>query len=119
MAPTIAIETPGFSEDMAAGFQRALQGAIETLAPPERPARPRTINLLGLSIYHQHWQGSLAHLTELLRLMGIEVLAAPGAGSSVAEIERIAEAEYKAISVKEHTGLLVLLPSFCVAMTVT
>lgn len=110
MAPTIATETPGFSEDMAAGFQRALQGAMETLAPPLaapwRPARPRTINLLGLSIYHQHWQGSLVHLTEFLRLMGIEVLAAPGAGSSVAEIERIAEAECNIVIHQEYADTL-------------
>jgi len=45
---------------MASGYQDALISAIEALDLPERPALSRRVNLLGLSIYHQHWRGSLA-----------------------------------------------------------
>lgn len=47
------------------------------------PATPRTVNLVGLSIYQKHWQGNVNALTNLLGLCSIEVQAVLCAGSSV------------------------------------
>lgn len=104
--PAIAIETPGFSESVAAGYQKALQSAIEALEPSEQPSQPHCVNLLGLSIYHQHWQGSLTALRELLGLMGVGVGAAPGAGSSAAEIRALGSARYNVVVHQEYADHL-------------
>lgn len=104
--PAIAIETPGFSESMAAGYQKALQSAVEVLDPPKRPTQPHCVNLLGLSIYHQHWQGSLAALRELLGLMGVRVGTVLGAGSSVEEIRALGEAQYNVMVHQEYADRL-------------
>ena len=104
--PTVAIEAPGFSSSMASGHQDALISAIEALDPPVQVASPTCVNLLGLSIYHQHWQGSLTGLRELLRLMGIEVVAAPGAGSSVEEIRALPRARFDLVIHQEYADQL-------------
>lgn len=104
--PAVAIEAPGFSSSMASGYQDALISAVEALDPPVRVASPNCVNLLGLSIYHQHWQGSLAGLRELLRLMGIEVIAVPGAGSSAEELRALAGARCNLVIHQEYADRL-------------
>ncbi len=83
--PGVTIEMPASSQPMAEGYQQAVLAVLETLGLSRLPVFPKTISLIGMSIAHHHWAGSLAELRRLLALCGIEVLCAPGAGSPIAE----------------------------------
>jgi nitrogenase molybdenum-iron protein alpha/beta subunit len=50
------------------------------------------VALLGLSITHQHWAGSVAELRRLLALCGIDVVCAVGAGGGVDEYRELPRA---------------------------
>ena len=86
--PAVAIETPGFSASMASAHQQALMAAMAAIDPPACPVVSQHVNLLGMSIYHKHWQGSLAGLQRLLEAMCVSVGATLGAGCSVEDIRR-------------------------------
>jgi nitrogenase molybdenum-iron protein alpha/beta subunit len=58
--------------------------------------------LVGLSIAHQHWSGSLEELRRLLGLCGIELICAIGAGSATDEYERIPQASCYAVIHDEY-----------------
>lgn len=83
--PCVSIEMPSISRPMAHGYQQAILAVLESLDLPRRAVRPGTVSLIGLSLAHRHWEGSLAELRRLLALCGIEVLCAPGAGSPTDE----------------------------------
>lgn len=83
--PSVGVEMPAISQPIAAGHQQAVLAVLETLNLPKSPVRSRTVNLIGLSIAHNHWAGSILELRRLLGMCGIEVLCAPGAGSPTAD----------------------------------
>lgn len=87
------LDMPAISRSMAEGYEQAVLAVIETLAlKPARVRHSRTVTLLGLSIAHNHWAGSLQELRRLLTMCGIEVVCAPAAGSPIAAWKRIPEA---------------------------
>lgn len=91
--PVASIDMPAISRSMAEGYQQAIAAVLDTLDPkPAAARRPLAVTLVGLSIAHHHWAASLAELRRLLALCGIDVVCAPGAGSPVAEWNRIPEA---------------------------
>ena len=83
--PAIAIEMPAFSRTMAEGYQQAVLAVLEGLNLSPKPIFPGSVSLIGLSITHANWAGSLGELRRLLALCGVKVLCAPAAGSPVAE----------------------------------
>ena len=83
--PGVTIEMPALSQPMADGYQQAILAALETLDLSRSPVCPKAVSLIGISIAHHHWAGSLQELRRLLALCGVEVLCAPGAGSSTAD----------------------------------
>jgi len=74
----------------------AMDAMLRQLGPslwPEKSERkPKTVNLLGISIWHRYWEGDLQELKRLLSLCGVEVIAAPGAACSIEELKRMPEA---------------------------
>lgn len=90
--PCLAIEHTGFSGGFAQGFQATVLRLLERVAAPV-PQKRRVVNLIGLSIMHRHWQGSVDTLRELLALCGITVNTVLCAGCRVSELETIARAE--------------------------
>ena len=102
--PTVALEMPAISQSMGAGHQQALIAALESLDFGPWSPKPRTVALVGLSIAHHHWEGSVAELRRLLGLCGVDVCCVAGAGSSVDELRRIAEASCVAVIHEEYGG---------------
>jgi len=98
--PCVAIESAGFSTGLAQGFQAAATAILKRLSPPARPVEdPRRITLVGLSIFHRHWEGDAAELRRLLGLCGIGVHAAVCAGCSVDDLETLgASAAFVAVN---------------------
>jgi nitrogenase molybdenum-iron protein alpha/beta subunit len=100
--PCLVLENSGFSSRFSAGFQDALIQAITRLDPPPLPPVARRVNLLGLSLYQRHWQGSLAELRRLLACCGISVGATLSAGMSVAELAALAAAQLNVLVHPEY-----------------
>jgi nitrogenase molybdenum-iron protein alpha/beta subunit len=104
--PALVIEKPLFTEQFEAGWNEAAARIVECLAPQEQPVEPRTVNLVGLSIWQRHWQGSRAELERLLSLCGIRVHAVLLAGCSVAQIQTLRRAACNVIVHEELGGEL-------------
>ena len=91
--PVVCLDMPPMSRLVSEGFQAAIHGMLAALPfRSARTRRPKTVVLVGLSIAHRHWAGSLQELRRLLSLCGIDVLCVPGAGSSIVEWSHIPEA---------------------------
>lgn len=93
LIPCVAIEIAGFSKGIARGFQEAVILTLKRLAPPPVPVRPKQVNLVGLSIFHRHWDGNVAELRRLLSLCHISVNTVICAGCTVEELRHVAAAE--------------------------
>jgi nitrogenase molybdenum-iron protein alpha/beta subunit len=100
--PCATIEMPMLSHPFAAGYQQGVISILEALSPKPQQQVPKTVVLLGLSIAHQHWCGSIEELQRLLGLCGVEVLCAVGAGSATNEYQRIPQAACYAVIHDEY-----------------
>lgn len=85
--PTAMMESPPPSVTFSEGYESAILAVLGALRPLDASPEPMTVNLLGMSIADLGWEDSLADLRSLLEVCGIRVLAAPGAGCSVAELK--------------------------------
>lgn len=134
-ALTVIIDSPGASliGDDHRGFNRAFPGTsvvlpldeamaslpasmvydrtMETIMESIHTAKGRTIkgsvNILGLSIMDRDWRAALGEATAALEGMGLRVLSAPGAGSSVEELRWSVNAEYNVVVCPEYCRRLV------------
>lgn len=100
--PRVGIEMPALSQPLSDGYQQAVVAVLEALDLPPAAIRPKTVNLLGLSIGHHHWAGSVWELRRLLALCGIEVLCAPGAGSPTVDWRSIPRAACNVVVHSEY-----------------
>lgn len=90
------------SRPFPAGVDAALTGVMEELDPPSGERRRNTAVLLGLTVADVDWDFALDELSSYLGDMGIEVVCAPGAGSSLEEMRRSVDAEF-AVTVRPET----------------
>lgn len=103
--PCLALENPGYSGSFTQGFQDALRQTIERLDPLPLPVVERQVNLVGLSLYQRHWQGSLDELRRMLGLLcGISVGVTLSAGSSVAALRGLRAAQVNVLVHEEYGG---------------
>jgi nitrogenase molybdenum-iron protein alpha/beta subunit len=91
--PWLAIENTGFSEAFYRGFQLAGCALLNKLNLKATEAKPKAVNLIGFSIYQKHYEGNIAELTRLLRLVGVEVLCTPFAACTGQQLQESAIAE--------------------------
>lgn len=91
--PVACLDMPAMSCSMAEGYAQAMLAVLDILDLEPAPARrSNAVAVVGLSIAHHHWAGSLDELCRLLALCGLDVVCAPGAGSPIAAWKRIPEA---------------------------
>jgi len=91
--PVIAIETPGFSEDVCKGYERGVLHLIESLplARSDNP-NPRSVNILGLSIFHKNCIGDVNELKHMMELCGIAVNCVLCADCDLDSIKKLPDA---------------------------
>lgn len=99
---TVVIESPAFSAPASQGFEETIVRIVGSLVPKRASDHDRSVNLLGLSTMHKHWQGTVLELKRILGLMGLEVRSVPGAGSSAAEIRSSADASLNIVLCPEY-----------------
>ena len=93
--PVVTVESSGYSQQMKDGYTTAavkLIGSLCEKREKRHEAENKRINLIGLSIFHKYYEGSIRELRRLFKLCGIEVNCVLFAGSTVEEIKRLPEA---------------------------
>lgn len=103
--PVITLDSGGLKGDFWAGWRLAAKQYF-TVVPLQqrRKPRPLSVNLLGCNISYYNNINDLKELKRMLGLLGCTVAAAPGAGSSMAEIAAMSEATVN-IVVHEELGI--------------
>ena len=94
----ITVESPGYSKGIYQGYQQACRILIDRFCQKSEFAavHPR-INLLGISIFHKHWQGDLEEMQRLASLCGIEVNTCLCCECSIDEIREIPSADLNVV----------------------
>lgn len=82
------------SEPVSFGYGHTLEQIIRFVAPERRNVRKGTAVLLGLSILDKDWRSGRDELVDIVESMGLEVICTPGAGASVDDLRKSAEAEF-------------------------
>lgn len=92
--PFLSIETPGFSEGMCAGHEKAACALIDHALPESSKAKPldRHVNVLGLSLYQRHYMGDAAEMRRLLEAMGLSVVCMLCAGCTIDDVRSVPQA---------------------------
>jgi nitrogenase molybdenum-iron protein alpha/beta subunit len=101
-ANCVVVESAGFSDTAAEGFEQALIAALESISPAPLPTMSQSVNLVGISIQHRHWEGSLDELRRLLGLCGIEVVSVISAGAMVSELRNLRSGQCNAVVYNEY-----------------
>lgn len=99
----MAFESSSYSKTVAFGFDNAIVSVLKWMRLNHLPKIRKRINLIGVSIYHKHWEGTIVELTKICRLMGLDVVSCPGAGSSTAELRESSSASYNIIIFPEYS----------------
>lgn len=132
--PIITIETPGFSGDVCEGFETGVLALLDSLESSELKApksealksdalgsetlksdalkpealkpdiHPKTVNLLGLSIYQKYCTGDIIELRRLMSLCGIKINCALSGGATVDEVKKVPTASLN-IVIRPEYGL--------------
>lgn len=98
----VIIETPGFSENICYGYERAAIEIVKQLSIPKQKVQPFTVNILGLSIFHKYYRGDVKELKRLLNMCGIEVNCCLFAGCSIEDIDSLSSAELNIVIHPEY-----------------
>ncbi|MEG0283175.1 MAG: nitrogenase component 1 [Erysipelotrichales bacterium] len=98
----VIIESPGYSLDISDGFDYAFVQLFKQLGIKKRGVKKKTVNILGLSIYHKHHLGDIEELERLFNLCGIEVNTFLGAKCSLEEIKNITTAQLNIVLHPEY-----------------
>lgn len=101
--PGITIENTGFSEAFYKGYSDTLLHILESIKPKQKSEKEeKTVNLIGISIYHKYFEGDILEIKRLLALCGIKVKTSMLAGDSTKQLSCFAEAELNVILQPEY-----------------
>jgi nitrogenase molybdenum-iron protein alpha/beta subunit len=103
--PVLCLDSGGLIGEYGDGYRAASKLYFESLPlKPRDVVLPHTVNLLGCTVGYYNAENDLQELKRLLTLAGFDVLACPGAGSNVAEIAGMTQAELNLV-VHDELGL--------------
>jgi nitrogenase molybdenum-iron protein alpha/beta subunit len=103
--PCLAMENPGYSKPATTGFREAVKILIKCLVPAVWDPDPApSVNLVGISVMHKHWLGSLSELRRSLDLMGVRVNAVLVAGEKTARLKRANRAQANLVVFEDCGG---------------
>lgn len=103
--PVVCLDSGGLKGGFAEGYSITSKHCLESLnLEPRGKVKPKTVNLLGMSSVYYNGVNDLKELKRLLYLSGYEVLACPGAGSTVDEIRQLTRADFNVV-LHEELGM--------------
>ncbi|MCL2367352.1 MAG: nitrogenase component 1 [Oscillospiraceae bacterium] len=91
--PVITVETPGFSDDVCKGYERGVLRLINSLSLTRHSnPNPRSVNILGLSLFHKNCTGDIVELKHMMELCGITVNCVLCADCDLEQIKNLPDA---------------------------
>ncbi len=87
----VVIETPGFSQNICAGYETASLEILRQLCISEPTEKKLKVNILGLSIFHKNYRGDIQEIERLFKMCGIEINCFLCSQCSTQSIEKIPE----------------------------
>lgn len=104
----VMLESPGYSQNYSVGYEEAILELFNQVGKKlwvknsnniekKSPLKPKTINLLGMSIWHRYLDGDKAELIRLFELCNIHVNCCPGADCSLEELKKLPEADLNVV----------------------
>jgi nitrogenase molybdenum-iron protein alpha/beta subunit len=112
--PVVYVESPGFSNRWAEGYQRAMIEILKRIdyAIPSRKSQvesprsdlnpPAKINLIGFMIGQHNWSDDLNEVLRMLELLGVSLNVNVGAGEKVENFHQIPSAAYNLVISEEY-----------------
>ena len=106
----MVLETPGFSETVTKGYERAGFALLDALAARgclgEKTSRPAgsvpRVNLIGHCLFQRNLTGDVEEMKRLFALMGVEVNCVFLGGGRAEETERLADADLNVVIWPEY-----------------
>lgn len=96
------VESTGFSGSFQEGFQRAVIQILSLVLGKREEPIPKSVNLIGISIYDKYYEGNIKEVKRLLNLCGIDVLSTICAGDDIKHIKNSLKAEYNIVLYPEY-----------------
>lgn len=103
--PVICMDSGGLKGAFSEGYQAGAKAYFDKMPLQSRgEIRPHTVNLLGCTLGYYNAASDIEEIKRLLTLAGYQVLACPGAGSSIEEIAAMTKAELNIVIHEELGG---------------
>ncbi|MCL1971283.1 MAG: nitrogenase component 1 [Candidatus Bathyarchaeota archaeon] len=101
--PAIAIDSTGFTGTYATGFQNAIIKILEQIANNKNSQKiPRTVNIIGNTIFHYNWENDIAEIKRTLELLGVKTIATICADESITNMQKVGKAELNLVLNEEY-----------------
>lgn len=100
---TVTFQTPGFSENFCDGFEDGVITLLKninlglTKEHAQKNSLKKSVNLLGISIYHNNFQGDISEIKRLLNLCNIDVNTVICGDCEISELENIPSADLNVV----------------------
>ena len=101
----VVIGEDTMSSPLCEAYDAAIERILRSLAPRDGETIPGTVSLVGLSVLTKAWHTVTSEFSAMFGMMGLDVLASPGAGSPSEDLRRSAQAEFCVIMCPEYARL--------------
>jgi light-independent protochlorophyllide reductase B subunit len=99
---TMVVDSSGFTGTYADGFKTGVIKILERLAANRKEAVPRSVNIIGPTIFHYNWQNDVSELKRTLKTLGITTISVVDAGEKIKNLERAGEAALNLVVYEEY-----------------
>ncbi|MCW4018759.1 MAG: nitrogenase component 1 [Candidatus Bathyarchaeota archaeon] len=99
---TMVVDSSGFTGTYADGFKTGAIKILERLARTPKEKLPKSVNLIGPTVFHYNWASDVVELKRALRTIGVEVVSVICAGEKIANLERASEAALNLVVCEEY-----------------
>ncbi len=99
---TTIMDSTGFTGTYAEGFKTATIKILETVVKVNSKKLPKSVNIVGPTIFHYNWANDISELKRMLALLGVKVVSVICADVSLANLERASQAELNLVIQEEY-----------------
>ncbi|MDR2699833.1 MAG: nitrogenase component 1 [Nitrososphaerota archaeon] len=101
--PAVAIDSAGFTGTYAAGFQNAVIKILGCVINNKNGQKmPRTVNIIGSTIFHYNWENDIAEIKRTLDLLGVKTISAICTFESMSNMQKVGQAELNLVLNEEY-----------------
>jgi light-independent protochlorophyllide reductase B subunit len=100
-APTVVIESSGFTGTYADGFKEATIKILNCITEKIPKKIPKSVNIVGPTLFHYNWENDVNEIKRTLNLLGINVISTICVGESVGNLKRASQAELNLVLYEE------------------